>query len=131
MSEQNHFAHGLYLSITNSQGLQVIAKNYRLVWLIFFALFWLLICLFFCFLLRLTNKEYETFRFPREKKISVTFLTKTTIILSRLRYLRYFLAQVARPGEEHIQALEMITYLGCGLSLLGEALTIITITTLK
>jgi len=39
--------------------------------------------------------------------------------------------EVTKPGEEHIQALEMITYVGCGLSLLGEALTIITITCLK
>jgi len=39
--------------------------------------------------------------------------------------------EVTKPGKEHIQALEMITYVGCGLSLLGEALTIITITCLK
>jgi len=39
--------------------------------------------------------------------------------------------KVTKPGEEHIQALEMITYVGCGLSLLGEALTIITISFLK
>jgi len=45
--------------------------------------------------------------------------------------MRYLLAQVTKPGEEHIQALQMITYIGCGLSLLGEALTGITITCLK
>ncbi|KAL9984221.1 hypothetical protein ACROYT_G006494 [Oculina patagonica] len=38
---------------------------------------------------------------------------------------------VTHPGEPHIQALEIITYVGCGLSLLGEILTIITITCLK
>ena len=72
----------------------------------------------------------KRFAFLEKKNIS-DFLIKTTIILSGLRYPRYLLAQVTKPGEEHIQALEMITYLGCGLSLLGEVLTIITITCLK
>ncbi|KAJ7379075.1 hypothetical protein OS493_018872 [Desmophyllum pertusum] len=39
--------------------------------------------------------------------------------------------KVTQPGDPHIQALEIITYVGCGLSLLGEILTVITISCLK
>lgn len=39
--------------------------------------------------------------------------------------------EVVLPSEPHIRALEAITYVGCGLSLLGEILTIVTLTFLK
>ncbi|CAH3148509.1 unnamed protein product [Pocillopora meandrina] len=39
--------------------------------------------------------------------------------------------QVTQPGQPHVQALQLITYIGCGLSLLGEILTVVAITCLK
>lgn len=39
--------------------------------------------------------------------------------------------EVIHPGDPHIQALEIITYVGCSLSLLGEILTIVTLICLK
>mgnify|MGYP000005314066 CR=1 FL=1 len=44
---------------------------------------------------------------------------------------RCLLAQVTQPGQPHVQALQLITYIGCGLSLLGEILTVVAIICLK
>ncbi|PFX28285.1 adhesion G protein-coupled receptor L2-like isoform X2 [Stylophora pistillata] len=39
--------------------------------------------------------------------------------------------EVTQPGQPHVQALQLITYIGCGLSLLGEILTFVAIMCLK
>ena len=43
----------------------------------------------------------------------------------------YFCTQDIMPSKPHLKALEVITYVGCSLSLLGEIITILTLTFLK